>query len=194
MSLQIEKTTFSGVLKLTPIIHLDERGCFSETYREDLLTKAGFHKTFIQDNQSFSKDAYTLRGLHFQNTPHAQDKLVRVIHGEILDVIVDLRETSPTFGKHLTTLLSAKNSRQLLIPQGFAHGFLTLTPETVVCYKVTHYYQPEAELGIYWNDPDLNIDWNIPKNTSPIISNKDQHLPQLKELPKNLFPAENPHF
>ena len=168
----------------------DSRGFFSETYREDMLAEAGFIERFVQDNHSLSAQAGTLRGLHFQKPPHAQDKLVRVCRGAILDVAVDLRAGSPTYGKAVTAELSAENGRQLLIPKGFAHGFVTMAPDTEVIYKVTDYYAPSCDSGIAWDDPDLAIDWQLAD--APVLSDKDAKLPAFRDLPADLFHAGHP--
>jgi dTDP-4-dehydrorhamnose 3,5-epimerase len=164
----------------------DHRGFFAETFREDLLAKAGFHHRFVQENHSLSSQPGTLRGLHFQRPPHAQDKLIRVIRGAILDIAVDIRSGSPSFGQHLAVELSAANGLQLLVPKGFAHGFVTLEPDTEVVYKVSDYYAPDCDTGILWNDPALGIDWQLA--TEPILSAKDLTLPPLSALPPDLFP------
>jgi dTDP-4-dehydrorhamnose 3,5-epimerase len=175
-----------SVLLIEPKKFGDARGFFSETFREDALEKAGFHGRFVQDNHSLSAQPGTLRGLHFQNPPHAQDKLVRVVRGAILDVAVDIRTGSPTFGSAVIEEISAANGRQILVPKGFAHGFVTLEPDTEVIYKVTDYYSPECDTGLAWNDPDLGIDWNLAGE--PMLSEKDRALPSFASLPADLFP------
>ncbi len=167
-----------GVLLVEPTRLGDVRGFFSETYRRTALAEAGFDAEFVQENQSVSELIGTVRGLHFQRPPYAQDKLVRVISGRILDVAVDVRSGSPTFGKSVVAELSADNFRQLLVPAGFAHGFQTLTPGAVVLYRVTEYYRAEAEGGLLWSDPDLQIDWPIPP-TRATINGRDAALPKL---------------
>lgn len=174
-----------GLLLVEPRKFADHRGFFAETFRESSLAEAGFTRRFVQDNHSLSVATGTLRGLHFQKPPHAQDKLIRVLRGRILDVAVDIRENSPTFGRHAAVELSAENGRQLLVPIGFAHGFVTLEPDTEVYYKVTSYYAPESDSGILWNDPALGIDWG--QTTDPVLSAKDEVLPLLAELPAGLF-------
>ena len=159
----------------------DERGWFSETYRRDRLAALGIVDSFVQDNQSLSRAAGTLRGIHFQVPPRAQAKLVRCLSGRILDVVVDLRRGSPTFARSLSVELSAENGRQLYIPVGFGHALLTLEPETEVAYKVSDYYAPECDRGIRWDDPDLAIEWPF-ESSALVLSPKDAALPLLKEF------------
>ena len=160
----------------------DERGFFSETYNKKELAQSGLDATFVQDNQSLSRRRGTLRGLHFQRPPYAQGKLIRVVRGGILDVAVDIRHGSPTFGQFVSAELSAENWRQLFVPVGYAHGFITLEDATEVLYKVTNYYSAEHEGGICWNDPSLGIDWGI--DTSGILlSDKDKSYSTLDEQP-----------
>jgi dTDP-4-dehydrorhamnose 3,5-epimerase len=158
----------------------DARGWFSETYRHDRLKDAGIDIDFVQDNQSFSAATGTLRGLHFQLHPHAQAKLVRVLTGRILDVAVDVRASSPTFGRHVAVELDAEAGDQLLVPVGFAHGFCTLVPDTTVFYKVSDYYAPQSDAGIRWDDPALGIAWPV-KPGEATLSEKDLKLPLLKD-------------
>jgi dTDP-4-dehydrorhamnose 3,5-epimerase len=165
-----------GLLVLEPKKFGDHRGFFSETYSRARLAEAGFDREFVQDNHSRSAEVGTLRGLHFQTPPAAQDKLVRVVRGAILDVAVDLRRGSPTYGDHAAVELSAENWRQLLVPVGFAHGFVTLAPDVEVVYKVTDYYSPPNDRGLLWSDPDLGIDWG-PAGAAPILSDKDRAAP-----------------
>jgi len=160
----------------------DSRGFFSETYSRSALRDLGVDLEFIQDNHSRSARAGTVRGLHFQIPPFAQNKLVRVTQGAILDVAVDLRHGSPTFGRWVGATLSAENWQQILIPVGFAHGFVTLTPDTEVQYKVTAPYAPTHDKGLLWNDPALGIDWPVTAE-SAILSEKDRHHPLLANLP-----------
>ena len=154
-----------------------ERGFFLETYREELLKKKNIGVHFVQDNLSKSQKD-TVRGLHYQ-IERQQDKLLMVMQGAILDVAVDLREGSPTFGEHVAMELSADNKHQMFIPKGFAHGFSVLSEDALVYYKCSDYYYPEGERGLLWNDPALDIDWKV---ADPIISEKDQHQPKLQEI------------
>ncbi len=178
--MEIEKTTIEDLLILTPKIFEDERGYFFESYNEALFEKNGINIKFIQDNQSFSRYG-VIRGLHLQLPPFAQTKLVRVLQGEILDVAVDVRKDSKTYGQHFSIHLSEENKKQLLIPQGFAHGFSVLSPTAVVSYKVDQIYNKDSERGIRFNDSTLNIDWEIDSKKS-IVSAKDQILGELKDL------------
>ena len=167
---------------IVPVKHGDDRGFFMETYSRRALAAAGFDVEFVQDNHSLSRPAGTVRGLHFQLPPFAQDKLVRVVRGSILDVAVDIRQGSPTFGKHVAVKLTADDPTQLLVPVGFAHGFCTLEPDTEVIYKVTAFYSPECDRGIRWNDPALGIDWPVDE-ASALLSPKDRVTPLLADLP-----------
>lgn len=166
-----------GLVEIRPKVLQDSRGYFFESYRQDAFAQHGIPTGFVQDNQSFST-AGVLRGLHFQNPPHDQGKLVRVVWGRGLDVVVDIRKGSPTFGQHLKLLLEAEKGTMLWVPPGFAHGFVALE-DTVFTYKCTHLYNRQAEGGIFWADPDLGIDWEA---TNPNISEKDQVLPRLKDI------------
>ena len=161
--------------------HMDNRGWFSETFHEQRLCHIGLTCRFVQDNQSSSKQAGTLRGLHFQLPPAAQAKLVSVLRGRILDVAVDVRRGSPTYGKHIATELTAQSGHQLYIPVGFAHGFLTLEDDVVIMYKVTDYYASALDSGIRWDDPGIAISWPC-KDADMIISDKDRQLPLLKDF------------
>ena len=161
----------------------DSRGFFSETYNLRAFARAGIDATFVQDNHSLSAARGTLRGLHFQTPPLAQDKLVRVTRGRILDVVVDVRNGSPTFGKHASVILSAQNGLQIFVPVGFAHGLVTLEDDTEVVYKVSNFYSAEHDRGLLWNDPALGIDWNLGDNI-PALSEKDRHHPLLADLPQ----------
>ncbi len=165
---------------LIPRRHEDQRGWFSETWNRDTLLAAGIDLDFCQDNHSLSRPAGTLRGMHFQAPPHAQAKLVRCLRGRIFDVVVDIRRNSPTFGQWLGIELSAANGKQLLIPTGFAHGFVTLEPDCEITYKVDAPYSAETEGGFAWNDPAVGIAWPI--NGEPILSDKDRALPPLADL------------
>lgn len=171
------ETPIPGLLLFEPRVFPDVRGYFFESFRDDFLKKQGIHLPFIQDNQSRSTRG-VLRGLHYQIGEFAQAKLIRVLRGEILDVAVDLRENSPTFGQSYSVVLSEENHHQLYIPRGFAHGFLTLSSTADILYKCDAYYHKTAEAGIKYDDPQLNIDWNFP-NTDMILSEKDTVLPTL---------------
>jgi dTDP-4-dehydrorhamnose 3,5-epimerase len=170
-----------GPRVLIPKRHRDLRGWFSETFREDHLRELGIPCRFVQENQSSSKRAGTLRGLHFQLPPSAQAKLITVARGRVLDVIVDIRNGSPTYGKHVSVELSAESGHQLYVPVGFAHGFITLEDEVIVVYKVSDYYAPAYDKGIRWNDPDIAFPWPV-RADAIVISDKDRNLPFLKEF------------
>lgn len=161
----------------------DRRGFFSEVYARRAFAEAGIDLDFVQDNHVFSAERGTLRGLHFQSPPFAQQKLLRVTRGRVLDVAVDLRRSSPTFGRHVAIELSAENWRQVLVPIGFAHGYVTLKPDTELLYKVTDYYAPDHDRGLAWDDPALGIDWGIDAKQA-ILSDKDRSNPRLVDLPK----------
>ena len=180
--IKVIATEIVDVKLVEPQWHGDERGFFSETYRSDALTRNGIRDTFVQDNHSLSITAGTLRGLHFQIPPRAQAKIIRAVRGSILDVAVDIRRSSPTFGQYVCAELSAENWLQLYIPVGFAHGFLTLTPNTEVIYKVTDYYSPDHDRGILWCDPDLAIAWPL-KDRAPILAQRDKEHPLLRDCP-----------
>ena len=178
--------TIPDVLLIEPVIHSDERGYFVETFKQKLLDEAlGYKVNFIQDNESKSTSKGVLRGLHFQSPPFSQNKLVRVIKGEVLDVAVDIRRNSPTFGKHVSVELSEKNKKQLFVPRGFAHGFIVLSEGAIFAYKVDAYYSAEHEEGIAYNDKDINIDWRI-LESEIILSNVDQKYSSLTDN-KKLF-------
>lgn len=182
--MKIEKTNFKDLLIIQPQVFQDERGYFFETFNESRFrVQTGFNITFVQDNQSMSAKG-VLRGLHLQTPPKSQAKLIQVIQGAILDVVVDLRTTQPTFGQVFKIILSSENKSQLYIPEGFAHGFLSLENETIISYKCTNYYSAENECSILWNDPDLNIDWGV---ENPIISQKDQNGIPFKNFPSTFF-------
>lgn len=171
------------VIVLTPRRFADERGYFEETWNKRTLADAGITVDFVQDNQSLSRPVGTLRGLHFQAPPHAQSKLVRVIKGAVLDVAVDIRRASPTFGQWVSAELSEENGAQIFVPRGFAHAFLTLRPDTIVAYKCDNFYHRDADGGIRYDDPDLAIDWPIPAQGEGLtVSAKDRNLPALKDL------------
>lgn len=178
------KTRIEGLFVLQPRLHKDERGYFLETYREELLLEQGLNTTFVQDNFSMSK-AGVLRGLHYQIGQAAQQKLVMVCSGEILDVVVDIRKKSRTFGQHVSVRLSEENHKMMFIPEGFAHGFSVLSGDAAIYYKCSTYYNRKLERGIRWDDPMLKIDWKV-KN--PVVSEKDAKYPVLSELSgKDLF-------
>lgn len=179
--MEVQETAIPEVKLIVPRRHGDHRGFFSETYNERALAGQGIDLHFVQDNHSLSAERGVVRGLHYQEPPFAQDKLVRVVRGAILDVAVDLRAGSPTFGQHVAVELDAENWRQLLVPIGFAHGFATLEPQTEVIYKVTDYYAPDHDRGLRWNDPALGIDWPFSEEEA-ILSDKDRAQPYLSEL------------
>jgi dTDP-4-dehydrorhamnose 3,5-epimerase len=179
--MQVENTAIDAVKIITPKKFGDHRGFFSEVYSRKAWAEAGLDYEFVQDNHSFSVEVGVIRGLHFQTAPFGQDKLVRVAKGRVLDVAVDLRRSSPTFGKHVAVELSADNWRQLLVPIGFAHGFCTLEPDSEVLYKVTNIYSPAHDKGLAFDDPGLGIDWRIDP-TKAVLSDKDRKHPRLAEL------------
>ena len=174
----VEKTPLAGVLVITPKRFGDHRGFFSESYNRALLAEHGVAIEFVQDNHSLSSTSGTVRGLHFQAPPRAQDKLVRCGRGALFDVAVDIRRSSPTYGQWFGTELSFENGRQLLVPAGFAHGFVTLQPDTEIIYKCSDTYAPETEGALIWNDPDIGIEWPI-TDFEPILSEKDAAAPGL---------------
>jgi dTDP-4-dehydrorhamnose 3,5-epimerase len=174
------------VLIITPKRHGDARGWFCETWSRPTLAKYGIELDFVQDNQAFSARPGTVRGLHFQQAPHPQAKLVRVLKGAIYDVAVDIRQGSPTYGRWVGATLTAEGGEQILVPRGFAHGYCTLVPDTELFYKVDNRYAPETEAGILWNDPALGIDWPIAAGEAT-LSDKDLALPLLKDLPPARF-------
>lgn len=181
--MKITKTDLEGVLVIEPAVFGDHRGWFSETYNDAKFKEAGVDLLFIQDNQSYSASKGTLRGLHYQLNPKSQTKLIRSTRGAIFDVAVDIRQGSPTYGKWFGVELSAENKKQLLIPKGFAHGFITLTEDVEVQYKVDELYAPEQDRGIIWNDPFIGIEW--PTDLTPILSAKDEKAPLLKDADNN---------
>lgn len=176
--MKIEKTAIEGVLIIRPDVFADQRGYFMESYSEKKWKEAGLEYTFVQDNESCSS-RNVLRGLHFQKPPFAQDKIVRVIQGAVMDVAVDLRKGSPTYGKHVCVELTAENKLQFFLPAGMAHGFVTREDNTIFAYKVTAPYAPQTEGCIRWDDPDLGIEWNC---ENPILSAKDQEGLLLKDF------------
>ncbi len=178
--MKISKTAIDGVVIIEPQVFEDERGYFFESYNQAKMEEAGLHYNFIQDNQSKSRYG-TVRGIHFQKGEFSQAKLVRVLEGTVLDVAVDLRRNSPTFGKYVAVELSAENKKQLLIPRGFGHGFSVLTPTAVFAYKCDNVYNKASEGGIRFNDPDINVDWKINQEEA-VLSEKDKNAPFLKEV------------
>ena len=179
--MNLTQTTIPGLALIEPYKVEDSRGFFSEIFRDDLLQQHGYSLTFVQENAVYSSQTNVLRGLHYQSPPHAQAKLVRVSRGAIWDIVVDIRKGSPTYGQWFGCELSPENHRQLLVPAGFAHGYVTLQPDTEVIYKVDNYYAPTANKGIRWNDPDLNTDWKLGES-SPIISPKDGTHPFFEQF------------
>jgi dTDP-4-dehydrorhamnose 3,5-epimerase len=182
MKLDVSALPLSGACVIHTSRLQDERGYFAETYAQQDFFDAGICCTFVQDNQSCSKILGTIRGLHFQSPPYSQAKLVRVLHGAILDVIVDLRRSSPTYGKHAAVELSEDNQDQLFVPAGFAHGFCTLKPDTEVAYKVDAFYAAAHDHGLNWADPALQIRWPVKQNDA-VLSDKDRKHPALASLP-----------
>ena len=175
--MKITATPLEGLFEIYPVIFKDERGYFFESFRKEALLSQGIDKEWVQENQSFSKVG-TIRGLHYQNEPHAQAKLVKVISGKVLDVVVDLRKGSKTYGKVYSKILDDQNHNMLFVPEGFGHGFSVLE-DAVFSYKCSNYYNKASEGGVIWNDPVLNIDWQV---DTPIISAKDQILPTFEEF------------
>ena len=179
--MQIEKTKLAGCVVVTPKTHTDDRGYFMESYRRSWMDSlTDFSGDFVQDNQSLSHYG-TIRGLHFQVGENAQSKLLRVLQGSILDVVVDLRQDSPTYGEHISVELSDENNHQLWVPKGFAHGFSVLSETALLCYKCDAYYNKDGDYGIHPLDETLNIDWKIPKAVQ-VLSEKDSGLPKFKEI------------
>jgi len=174
--MQVQALTIPDVKILTPRKFGDSRGFFSEVYNRRALAGAGIDTEFVQDNHSLSACRGTVRGLHFQTPPHAQDKLVRVVRGSVFDVAVDLRQGSPTYGLHVSAVLSAEAWNQILVPVGFAHGFMTLEPDTEIVYKVSDFHAPDHDEGLLWNDPTLGIRWPIPEEEA-VLSDKDRGQP-----------------
>ena len=174
----VETCEIEGLKVITPAVFGDERGYFMETYNQNDFKEAGLNMVFVQDNQSYSAQKGTLRGIHFQKGDAAQAKLVRCGRGAVLDVAVDLRKGSPTYKKWVAVELSAENKRQLLIPRGFGHGFVTLTDDVEFLYKEDNLYNPSTDRNILWNDPELGIDWRV---ENPILSEKDQRAPLLHD-------------
>lgn len=178
--LETKRLQIPDVLEIVPRRFGDDRGFFAETYSTQRFEEAGLRHGWVQDNQSLSRQQFTLRGLHYQEAPFAQAKLVRVLKGRILDVAVDIRRKSPTFGQWVSLELSADSFNQILVPKGFAHGFLTLEPDTEVFYKVDAPYSAQHDRAIRWNDPDIAVDWTLGTN-GPVLSEKDRAAPLLRD-------------
>lgn len=182
--MQVTTTHIPDLKILEPRVFEDARGYFFESYNQSVFQQNGIDLTFVQDNQSSSSYG-VIRGLHYQLPPHAQTKLVRVLQGTILDVVLDIRQGSPTYGQHYAIELSAENKKQLLVPRGFAHGFSVLSERAVVLYKCDGFYNKESDAGVLYNDPSLNIDWKVPADRA-IVSDKDKILPLFKDC-RNTF-------
>ena len=178
--MNIKETPINGLLIIEPRLFSDDRGYFYESYNKGILAANGIDVDFVQDNQSFSKRG-TIRALHGQADPFAQGKLVRVISGKVIDVAVDIRRESPTYGKHFTIELSAENKLMFWIPAGFLHGFAALDDDTIFAYKVNNYYDKASEIGVVWNDPTLNIDWGV-HHSEALLSPKDELLPKFEDF------------
>ena len=178
--MNVLKTDIEGLVIIEPKVHGDERGYFFESFSERDFAAGVAETSFVQDNESRSVYG-VVRGLHFQRPPHSQAKLVRVVKGRVLDVAVDLRKDSPTFGRHVAVELSEENHRQVFLPKGFAHGFSVLSEEAVFQYKCDDYYAPECEEAVAWDDPDLDIDWKVPAD-KVILSEKDRRHPRLRDI------------
>lgn len=187
--MKVIQTSIPDVLIFEPTIFGDERGYFMESFREDKIKEHIGNVNFVQDNESFSEYG-VLRGLHFQRPPFTQSKLVRVMQGEVLDITVDIRLGSPTYGKYIAVKLSAENKRQLWMPKGFAHGFVVLSKTALFSYKCDNYYAPTHDGGIAWNDPAIDIDWLLP-NSDIQLSEKDKHQPSLAEIKDFTFEQFN---
>ena len=181
VNMQVVETEIPEVKLIKPARHIDSRGYFSEVFREDALQEYGIRVHFVQDNHSLSATKGVVRGLHFQTAPFAQAKLLRVASGSVFDVAVDIRWGSPTFGRHVAAVLSASEWNQIFVPEGFAHGYCTLEPDTEVLYKVSAYYSPEHDRGLLWCDPALGIDWPVSADQA-LISDKDRKHPPLSQL------------
>jgi dTDP-4-dehydrorhamnose 3,5-epimerase len=179
--MQVVETEIPEVKLIKPVRHMDSRGFFSEVFREDILQEHGISVHFVQDNHSLSAAKGVIRGLHFQTAPFAQAKLLRVTSGSVLDVAVDIRWGSPTFGRHVAAVLSASDWNQIFVPDGFAHGYCTLEADTEVLYKVSAYYSPDHDRGLLWCDPALGIDWPVSANQA-LVSDKDRQHPPLSHL------------
>ncbi len=181
--MQVHETGFPGLFVLEPRVFQDERGFFLESYNKESFKKLGIECEFVQDNHAYSKEEGVLRGFHFQLPPAAQAKLVWVTRGAVLDVVVDLRKGSPTFGKWRHVILSSANFKRMFIPKGFGHAYVTLMPDTEFQYKVDAPYAPDQDCGIVWNDPDIAMDWDhVLKGSAPLMSEKDRRLMTLAEF------------
>ena len=191
--MQILETAIVDVKLIKPVRHVDSRGFFSAVFKESELRKHAIDTNFVQDNHSLSVSKGVVRGLHFQIAPFAQAKLLRVVAGSILDVAVDIRGGSPSYGRHVAVVLSAIDWNQIFIPEGFAHGFCTLEPNTEVLYKVNAYYSPEHDCGLLWNDPALGIAWPVTADEA-LVSDRDGKHPVLSRLPQHFryAPPSNP--
>lgn len=186
--MNVIQTKIPGVLIIEPEVHGDHRGYFMETYHKERYASFGIHAEFVQDNMSFSAQKGTLRGLHWQNAPMAQAKLVCCTKGKVIDVAVDIRKGSPTYQEWVSVELSAENMRQFFIPQGFAHGFLTLSENVEFRYKVDNFYSKEHDRGIRYDDPDIHIDWGkLLNGIDPVLSDKDKNGPLLKDSDANFI-------
>jgi dTDP-4-dehydrorhamnose 3,5-epimerase len=183
-SVKITRLEIPDLLLIVPKRFEDPRGYFTELYNEKLLGDAGVSTRFVQDNFSLSRKTGTVRGLHYQTAPRQQAKLVRVSRGRILDVALDLRQSSASFGKHISVELSAENGKQIFIPAGFAHGFCTLENDTEIVYKVSDFYDPQTEQGVLWSDPELNISWPVLPHDAT-VSEKDAKLPLFKDMQRH---------
>lgn len=179
--IEVKPLALKEVLLITPKRFQDNRGFFSETYNKRVFADAGIDLDFVQDNHVLSAEAGTIRGLHFQSKPMVQAKLVRVVRGSIFDVVVDIRKSSPTFGKWVSVEISAAAGEQIFVPGGFAHGICALEPYTEVLYKVSNFFSPPNDLGIRWNDPEIGIRW--PSFAKPVLSKRDEESPLLKDSP-----------
>ncbi len=182
--MQVAETEIADIKLVKPVRHVDSRGFFSEVFKENVLQGHGIYTHFVQDNHSLSSSKGVVRGLHFQIPPFAQAKLLRVTAGSILDVAVDIRWGSPSFGRHVAAVLSASEGNQIFIPEGFAHGYCTLEPDTEVIYKVSDYYSPEHDRGLLWSDPALGIAWPV-SGDEALISERDRQHPVLSRLPRS---------
>lgn len=192
MPVEFDEFDIEGPVLFVPNRHRDKRGLFAETFRYDDFREVVGDVDLVQENQSISTPINTIRGLHFQTSPYAQGKLIRVTQGAILDVAVDIRPRSATFGQHIKIELSADNWYQLWIPEGFAHGFKTLRPDTHVMYKASNYYSPEHDHGIAWDDPELGIDWQL-YGQQAVVSEKDRTQPRLADLDRSTLGGMPPH-